>query len=161
MEYLIGAPIRCLYAETEQEIHGSHEDLLSGLLKFDNGAVGVLDINWLTPTKIRELTMLGERGMFHVNYLTQELYFYENNYANGWEGMVALMGVSEGRITKYEIRRREPLVEELEDFVAATQNGHDSLISGEEGMRAVFLAEKMVSSGQEHAILNVNGHCDD
>ena len=157
MEYLIGAPIRNLYAETEQEIHGSREDLLSGLLKFDNGAVGVLDINWLTPTKVRELSMLGERGMFHVNYLTQELYFYENNYANGWEGMVALMGVSEGRITKYEIRKREPLVEELENFVAAVQNGHDSLISGEEGMRAVYLAEKMVYSGQNHAILNVNG----
>lgn len=157
MEYLIGAPIRNLYAETEQEIHGSHEDLLSGLLKFDNGAVGVLDINWLTPTKIRELSMLGERGMFHVNYLTQELYFYENNYANGWEGMVALMGVSEGRITKYEIRKREPLVEELENFVAAVQTGRDSLVSGEEGMRAVYLAEKMVYSGQTHTILNVNG----
>lgn len=157
MEYLIGAPIRNLYAETEQEIHAGHEDLLSGLLKFDNGAVGVLDINWLTPTKIRELSMLGARGMFHVNYLTQELYFYENNYANGWEGMVALMGVSEGRITKYEIRKREPLVEELEDFVRAVRHGHDSLISGREGMRAVYLAEKMVCSGLEHAILNVNG----
>jgi UDP-N-acetylglucosamine 3-dehydrogenase len=157
MEYLIGAPIRNLYAETEREIHVSHEDLLTGLLKFENGAVGVLDINWLTPTKIRELSMLGERGMFHVNYLTQELYFYENNYANGWEGMVALMGVSEGRITKYEIRKREPLVEELENFVAAAGNGHKSLISGEEGMRAVYLAEKMVCSGESHAILNVNG----
>lgn len=157
MEYLIGSPIKSLYAETEQEIHASHEDLLSGLLKFENGAVGVLDINWLTPTKIRELTMLGERGMFQVNYLTQELYFFENNYANGWEGMVALMGVSEGRITKYEIRKREPLVEELEDFVAAAQNGHDSLISGQEGMRAVYLAEKTVLSGQTHTILGVNG----
>jgi len=157
MEYLIGSPIQNLYAETEQEIHASHEDLLSGLLKFANGAVGVLDINWLTPTKIRELSMLGERGMFHVNYLTQELYFYENNYANGWEGMVALMGVSEGRITKYEIRKREPLVEELEDFVASATNGHASLISGEEGMRAVYLAEKMVLSGKLHSILAVNG----
>lgn len=157
MEYLIGAPIQNLYAETEQEIHANHEDLLSGLLKFANGAVGVLDINWLTPTKIRELSMLGERGMFHINYLTQELYFYENNYANGWEGMVALMGVSEGRITKYEIRKREPLVEELEDFVASVRNGHDALVSGEEGMRAVYLAEKMVLSGRQHSILSVNG----
>ena len=157
MEYLIGSPIRCLYAETEREIHASHEDLLSGLLKFDNGAVGVLDINWLTPTKIRELSALGERGMFHVNYLTQELYFYENNYANGWEGMVALMGVSEGRITKYEIRKREPLVEELESFVAAVSRGEEPLISGKDGMRAVYLAGKLVESGAKHEILQVNG----
>jgi UDP-N-acetylglucosamine 3-dehydrogenase len=158
MEYLIGAPIQSLYAETEREIHASHEDLLSGLLKFANGAVGVLDINWLTPTKIRELSMLGERGMFHVNYLTQELYFYENNYANGWEGMVALMGVSEGRITKYEVRKREPLVEELEDFIAAVTDDREALVSGSEGMRAVYLAEKMVDSGQTHRILAVNGN---
>ncbi len=157
MEYLIGSPIQNLYAETEKEIHASHEDLLSGLLKFANGAVGVLDINWLTPTKIRELSMLGERGMFHVNYLTQELYFYENNYANGWEGMVALMGVSEGRITKYEIRKREPLVEELERFVGAILRDEEHLITGEEGMRAVYLAEKMVDSGLRHQILMVNG----
>lgn len=161
MEYLIGAPIQSLYAETEQEIHASHEDLLSGLLKFANGAVGVLDINWLTPTKIRELSMLGERGMFHVNYLTQELYFYENNYANGWEGMVALMGVSEGRITKYEVRKREPLVEELEDFIAAVTDGREALVSGSEGMRAVYLAEKMVDSGHSHRILSVNGNGQD
>ena len=158
MEYLMGAPIQSLYAETEREIHASHEDLLSGLLRFANGSVGVLDINWLTPTKIRELSMLGERGMFHVNYLTQELYFYENNYANGWEGMVALMGVSEGRITKYEVRKREPLVEELEDFVGAILEDREALVSGSEGLRAVYLAEKMVNSGQTHRILSVNGN---
>jgi predicted dehydrogenase len=157
MEYLIGSPIQTLYAETEQEIHANHEDLLSGLLKFANGAVGVLDINWLTPTKIRELSILGERGMFHVNYLTQELYFYENNYANGWEGMVALMGVSEGRITRYEVRKREPLVEELEQFIRAITNGEEHLIGGQEGMRAVYLAEKLVQSGLTHQMLQVNG----
>jgi len=157
MEYLTDSPIRSLYAETEQEIHASHEDLLSALLKFENGSVGVLDINWLTPTKIRELSILGEGGMFHVNYLTQELYFYENNYANGWEGMVALMGVSEGRITRYEVRKREPLVEELEQFVEAVRNQHPPLVTGQEGMRAVYLAEKLVQSGQQHQILNVNG----
>jgi predicted dehydrogenase len=100
--------------------------------------------------------MLGERGMFHVNYLTQELYFYENNYAKGWEGMVALMGVSEGRITKYEVRKREPLVEELEDFVAAVSNGRAPLVSAQEGLRAVYLAEKIVLSGQTRAIVTLD-----
>jgi len=55
MEHLAGSPIASLYAETEQRVHQHREDLLSGLLRFDNGSVGVLDINWLTPMKIREL----------------------------------------------------------------------------------------------------------
>jgi len=154
MEYVVGSPITSLYAETEQEIHANHEDLLSGLLKFANGTVGVLDINWLTPTKIRQLTLIGERGMFMVNYLTQELHFIENGEANGqWEGLVALMGVSEGRHIKYEVQRREPLRVELEHFVQAILDHTAPLISPEEALRAVYLAEKTVHSGQEHRII--------
>ncbi|MCD6291318.1 MAG: Gfo/Idh/MocA family oxidoreductase [Anaerolineae bacterium] len=158
MEYLNGSPIESLYAETEREIHARHEDLLSGLLRFRNGTIGLLDVNWLTPTKIRQLTVLGERGMFLVNYLTQELFFYENSSANGWEGLVALMGVSEGKVTRYEILRREPLKEELEAFVRCVERGEPPLVSGEEGLRAIYLAEKLVESGREHRLIRLEGN---
>ncbi len=162
MEYLVGAPIVNLYAETEQEIHATHEDLLSGLLKFANGTVGVLDINWLTPRKIRELSLIGERGMFVVNYLTQELHFIENGeITDQWDGLVALMGVSEGRHIKYELQRREPLRLELVDFVRAILEDQPPLISPEEALRAVYLAEKMLESGREHRIVTLdNGRYD-
>ena len=42
-----------VYAETEREIHAHHEASPSGLLGFENGVVGVPDVNWLTPTKVR------------------------------------------------------------------------------------------------------------
>ncbi len=73
-------------AETEQRINTEHEDMLSGLLRFTNGVVGVLDVNWLTPTKIRELSVLGERGMFVVDYLARELTFFENAHPRGQGG---------------------------------------------------------------------------
>jgi UDP-N-acetylglucosamine 3-dehydrogenase len=154
MEYLTGARVVSLYAETEREIHESHEDLLSGVIKFDNGIVGVLDINWLTPTKIRELSIIGERGMFLVNYLTQDLYFHENSFANGhWEAAMALMGVSEGKTIKYDIRRKEPLKAELESFLNAIREDRAPAVGGEEGLRAVALAERLVESGLRHQVL--------
>ena len=157
MEYLVGSPIVSMYAETEQEIHASHEDLLTGLLKFANGTVGVLDINWLTPRKIRELSLIGERGMFQVNYLTQELHFIENGEINDqWDGLVALMGVSEGRHIKYELQRREPLRLELENFVQAILEDRPPLISPREALRAVYLAEKLLASGRQHQVISVS-----
>ncbi len=157
MEHLIGSPIITMYAETEREIHEYHEDLLSALLKFEDGTVGGLDINWLTPKKTRELSVIGERGMFLLNYLTQELYFVENNYTNGqWEGLVALMGVSEGQRVKYEIRRQEPLSLELQAFVHAVQEDRPPLVSGEEALRAVYLASKLVLSGKEERIIRLD-----
>lgn len=156
MEYLANARVVSLYAETEREIHEQHEDLLSGVIKFDNGVVGVLDINWLTPTKIRELSVIGERGMFRVNYLTQELYLHENSFfSENWESAVALMGVSEGRTIKYEIKRKEPLKAELESFVEAIRQDKPPAISGEEGLRAVFLAQKLVESGLRHEVVHL------
>lgn len=156
MEYLTGASVVSLYAETEQEIHEAHEDLLSGVLKFKNGVVGVLDINWLTPTKIRELSVIGERGMFRVNYLTQDLHFHENSFLNGhWESAMALMGVSEGQTIKYEIKRKEPLKAELESFIEAIVTDREPLIGGEEGLRAVELAQLLVESGQRHAVISL------
>ncbi len=162
MEYVIGAPIADLYAATRQEIHASHEDLLSALLSFENGTVGSLEINWLTPTKIRELSLIGERGMFLVNYLTQELHFIENGeITDQWDGLVALMGVSEGRHIKYELQRREPLRLELEHFVRSILQDAPPLISPEEALRAVYLAEKVLESGQKHSIVVLdNGRYD-
>ncbi len=157
LEYLTQARITSLYAETQREIHAAHEDLLSGVLKFSSGAVGVLDINWLTPKKFRELTIIGERGMFVVNYLTQDLQFFENSSAsNGqWEGLTALMGVSEGRVVKYELKRKEPLRAELESFIIAVMADQAPLVDGAEGLRAVLLAEKIVESGRTHQIIRL------
>jgi predicted dehydrogenase len=68
MRFVLESEVTRVHAETEQRINTEHEDMLSGVLRFANGVVGVLDVNWLTPTKIRELSVLGERGMFVVDY---------------------------------------------------------------------------------------------
>jgi UDP-N-acetylglucosamine 3-dehydrogenase len=151
MCHLTGADVVRVYAETEQEIHTDHEDSLSGLLRFENGVVGVLDVNWLTPTKVRELSVTGERGMFVVNYLTQDLYLYENEYVKGdWDRLGMLKGVGEGNMIKLRIAKREPLYVELESFVSCVRQGGEPPVSGDDGVRALALARAMVESGREH-----------
>jgi UDP-N-acetylglucosamine 3-dehydrogenase len=151
MCHLTGAGVTRVYAETEQEIHTHHEDSLSGLLRFDNGVVGVLDVNWLTPTKVRELYVTGEKGMFVVNYLTQDLYLYENEYVGSdWDRLGLLKGVGEGNMIKLRIGKREPLQAELESFVRSVEDGSQPAVSGDDGIRALTLAQAMVESGREH-----------
>ena len=155
LEYLTGSGIRSIAAEVKQTLHDSHEDMVSSLLRFDNGVVGVMDINWLTPTKIRQLSVLGERGMFLVNYLTQELWFYENRSAQDhWLGLVTV-GVTEGAVTKYERTRVGPLRVELETFVEAINRGYNGLVNGEEGLRAVFLAEQVLRASRDRQIVTL------
>jgi UDP-N-acetylglucosamine 3-dehydrogenase len=144
---LVGAPVERIYAETERRIHTEHEDLLLGLLKFRGGTLGILDINWLTPTKVRELVVTGERGMFVANYLTQELYFYRNHHAEiNWNPVDAVCGVSEGDMIKYRVDRREPLKEELRSFVTAVAQSGAPAVTGWDGLQALALAHKLIES---------------
>lgn len=150
MRFLSGSEVVRVYAETARRIHTEHEDLLSGLLRFKDDSIGVLDINWLTPTKIRELMITGEKGMFHVNYLTQDLFFYENNYIKtDWDAMSNITGVSEGDMIRPRIEKNEPLKIELERFLHAV-NGEDvEVMSGEDGLATLRVVHKIVESGLE------------
>jgi predicted dehydrogenase len=145
MRYLLGSdPVR-LYAETEQRIHTDHEDLFVGLLKFANGAVGVLDINWLTPTKQRTLTVTGERGMYTADYLAQQLVFYPNPSSEG--------SVAEGARVERAIERREPLAIELDEFARAARDGGVPPVDPHEAMVALLLARAMVESASSGTVI--------
>jgi UDP-N-acetylglucosamine 3-dehydrogenase len=151
MWYLTGAEVMRVYAETARRVHESQEDMLSGLLRFSDGTVGVLEINWLTPTKIRELSVIGERGMFQVNYLTQDLFFFENAEANEvWDTLSILRGVAEGRMIRHVVSKREPLRTELEAYLAAVGGETVPLVQAEDGLRALCQARAIVRSGLEH-----------
>jgi predicted dehydrogenase len=151
MWYLTGAEVTRVYAETAQRVHETHEDMLSGLLRFSDGTVGVLDINWLTPTKIRELSVIGERGMFQVNYLTQDLFFFENAEAQeAWDTLSILRGVGEGRMIRHVVAKREPLRSEIEAFLATVRGEDVPIVNGEDGLRALRQARAIVRSGQEN-----------
>ncbi|UCG22611.1 MAG: Gfo/Idh/MocA family oxidoreductase [Chloroflexota bacterium] len=156
MRYVTGSEVLRVYAETERRIHSTREDLLTGLVRFEESIVGTLSINWLTPTKIRELTVIGERGMFRVDYLTQDLYFFENAKAPAadWPFQV-LRGVGEGKMIRHVVAKREPLRLEQEAFVAAVKGDIPVPVSGEDGLMALRLAQAVVSSGLENRVIDV------
>jgi len=157
MRYLTGAAVQRVFAETERRIHSTYEDLLEGLVRFDDSTIGTLAINWLTPTKIRELVVTGEKGMFRADYLTQDLYFYENATATaeGWDALRILRGVSEGRMVRYVVRKQEPLRAELAAFAAAVENNTPAPVSGKDGLLALALAQALVGSGQTHNVVQM------
>lgn len=157
MRYLTGCnPLR-VFAETSQRIHTEHEDLLLGLLRFPDGITGTLEINWLTPAKVREVFVLGERGLFKVDDLTQDLFFYENGQAseNLWSTLQTLKGVSEGAMIRFPLQRYEPLKAQLEAFVTSILNDTPVPVSGEDGLAALRLSLALIESGVKHQVVEV------
>jgi UDP-N-acetylglucosamine 3-dehydrogenase len=154
MRYVADAEVEHVYAQTRRRVHSTCEDLLLGLLRFSNDVIGVLDVNWLTPTKIRELTITGEKGMFLINYLTQEVYFYENDYTSTtWDALRSLTGVSEGTMTRLKVQKAEPLQLEYQDVIAAIVDDRLPTVSGEDGLAVLRIVRQLAESRPqvEHA----------
>ncbi len=89
------------------------------------GCVVSVEANWVTPVKIRQLSITGTRGYCNVDYITQEA-----NFAPGrsfepigtYEELVAQY--KEGTLISLPVQKREPLACELEVFIRGVRGGH-------------------------------------
>ena len=127
LSWIAGERPNRVYAELAQRIHASHEDLLFGLLHFPSGATGMLDVNWLTPAKRRQLTVVGEEGMFELDYLTQRLTF-TRAVADSPQLIGGYAPTFEGDVAELPVANAEPLAAELDAFLgsSATAAGRSS-----------------------------------
>ena len=152
---LAGTPIR-VSAEIDRRAHSSHEDLVAATLRFDSGIIGLLEVNWLTPTKVRQLTVTGERGMFIIDYLNQHLTLYENAHESAsWPVLDVFDGVTEGNVIRYAIPRVEPLRAQLEAFARRVRGEDVEVISAADGLRALRLALAVVEAGTAETTLKL------
>jgi predicted dehydrogenase len=142
MQFVLGRDITRIYAEGAQCAHPTQEDMIACLLRFgDNGPMGVLDVNWLTPEKRREITVIGELGMLSASYLTQDVWFTESPSApTGWDELARIRGDAEGAALRFALRRVEPLKAELEAFADCVRNDTPEPISAYDGCRALIAA---------------------
>ncbi|HYM84043.1 MAG TPA: Gfo/Idh/MocA family oxidoreductase, partial [Candidatus Dormibacteraeota bacterium] len=148
LSWIAGERPSRVYAELAQRIHATHEDLLFGLMSFPSGTVAQLDVDWLTPVKRRELSVVGEEGMFDLDYLTQRLTFTKADTANP-----RLIGgyapTFEGQVAVIPVASAEPLAAEHEAFVRVVREGGRPVVDAEDGLWAVGLASALLAAAGE------------
>ena len=153
LNYLFNEPVKKVFAFTGRKIHPNSEDLLTATLQFDS-MVAVLNVNWLTPTKIRKLFVTGEKGMFTVNYLTQDLYFYENaSIREGIDYPEMIMGIAEGNMIKLRVEKKEPLKVELDAFIESIRRNSRAPNNPEDALKAIATVEKIIESAKKGQVV--------
>lgn len=155
MRYLTASDVTRVYAETEQRIHDRGEDLLAATLRFADGTTGLLEVNWVTPTKVRQLSVTGEEGMLVVDYLTQELRLYKHPTAStDWDTLASIRGGGEGDMIRFALNRHEPLRREWEEFLAAVRTGSAAPVTARDGAAALSVARAIRRAGATHEVVS-------
>jgi len=109
----------------------SFEDYANILLRYDNGETAFIETNWLTPHKVRTLTITGSEGLISLDYISQKIEV-ENK----------------SELVSPRLTYEEPLKIELRHFISCIENENEPLVDGKDGLRALQIAELALESSR-------------
>ncbi len=117
ISFLLQTNLTLLDAQGGMAISTDRIDYAS--LMMDAGGVAATAlINWVTPVKIRDMTITGLAGFLQIDYLRQQTHFAPGRdfvITESYEDFIAQY--EEGVLLECPVVRREPLRLELEKFV--------------------------------------------
>lgn len=129
-----------LFNEDVEQVYGTMSSILDKtdfedhaeiMVSFTN-ATGILEVNWLTPYKRREIEITGTDGIISVDYIEQSIEVF-------------------GKFAQdINIKHEEPLKEELKSFLEAVDEGKDPVITGEDGLNALKMVIAASKSSKAH-----------
>lgn len=145
ISFLLGEKPRVLSAVTGRLSGGPSEDY-ADILLLAGDVPCVMQVNWVTPIKVRTLSVVGDAGYAEMNYITQTIDLYRTQTADpnaSYSEQVARFGEPE----RETIHRagEEPLKAELKSFFRAIETGEEPEAGGEAGLAAVELAGEVLA----------------
>jgi predicted dehydrogenase len=125
-----------------------HEDSLLAIGELGNSVQYSHVVNWISPTKERVTSVLGENGLIIADTLAGNLSLFEDGTAqNRWDNGDALRRVSADSVRELAVANVEPLVHEHEIFQAAIVTKDSSMVvSIQQGIEVLKVAERMISA---------------
>ena len=121
------------------------DDAATAFLQYSS-ASGFIQVNWITPVKIRQLSVTGTKGHAELNYIEQTLDIYEHNVNpedfTEKDFVEFLYKYGKPIRRSVGVKRAEPLIRELEHFASAVRGEIELLVKPEE----VFETMKIVLS---------------
>jgi UDP-N-acetylglucosamine 3-dehydrogenase len=139
MFYLFDSPASRVYANMGSRLEKCEfEDHAELMMRFENGVIGILETNWLTPYKKRQLEITGAEGIISIDYIDQTVEVYGKN------------------AQKVKVEHREPLKEELNSFLSAITKDEEPKITGEDGIHALKVVLAAMKSAKSKTPVNMN-----
>jgi predicted dehydrogenase len=157
--WVAGSKYTSISARTAHKSGRPHEDLVAATGLLANGIITSHLVNWLTPFKERLTIVTGERGTLVADTLTADLTLYTNaSVATQWDSVSAFRGVSEGEVVRYAFPKIEPLLVEHESFrdaVLGLPGATERIVTMEQGLATVAVAQAMIESANKKATINL------
>src|SRR3954465_14088475 len=149
MNYLIQESPEAISATGQTHLNG-HEDIAFMTVYFPNKIIAHLNVNWLSPVKVRTTLIGGEKRMVVWNDLEadEKLKVYDKGVkVTSREGVYDLLvSYRSGDMWAPQLEQVEALRQELAYFVECVNTGEEPFNDGQAGLRIVRMLESASES---------------
>ena len=125
-------------------LNKTRQDHVEAFMDYGHGS-GYFMSNWVTPIKVRKLTVSGSKAYVELNYITQELNFYETNmslYTDDFGEFVVRFGENREKKT-ISVKNIEPIKAEILAFVKCIKENSRPMVTAREAIEALDIAQKI------------------
>jgi len=155
VQYVIGKKARSVYALGGKGRDMKFEDHANILIDFEGGTTGFVEVNWLTPMKVRKLALTCDKRFVEVDYMEQSALVCSSTFKPHETGNLYNVPL-ELDVRRIAIKKEEPLRRELNDFISAAEKGSQPLVSGESAIETLKIAEAALVSMSSGKKVNVS-----
>jgi predicted dehydrogenase len=149
LDYLIQKNAEAIIATGEQHLNG-HEDIAFITIYFPGNVIAHVNVNWLSPVKVRTTLIGGEKRMLVWNDLEadEKIKVYDKGVEmRSSEGVYNLLvSYRSGDMWAPKVEQCEALRSELSYFVNCIESGETPFNDGEAGLRVVKMLEAAETS---------------
>jgi UDP-N-acetylglucosamine 3-dehydrogenase len=128
--WLFGEEPKTIYARVGS-VMGKNEDFATILLGFGDQRTAFITTNWVTPSRVRQLSAVFEKAVVSLDFISQEIQVHEE---------------AGTRVPKHTVQ--EPLMLELREYASAIAEGRQPLVTGKDGLMVTRIAEAVLASSE-------------
>ena len=136
--YIFAEDPIAVYAKAGNLRHKEFDDYAQIMLSFSGGKTAFIEVNWLTPYKVRRLIITGSEAIISLDYITQEV-------------TIETAGQTLTPRQEWE----EPLKLELQNFVECILEDKEPLVTGLDGLKALEIAEAALKSASNGSMIKL------
>lgn len=140
--WMVEAPVRDVRA-VGLPVLSDKVDIANARVEFENGTVANLTASRVSTEKVRKFRYFQPNEYISIDFSRRDVIALSVNHS----GASPQIG-----FRKLESKPVEPLRAELEAFIESVRTRHPPLVGGEEGRKALALAERVMTRIEEHAV---------
>ena len=128
IRYLSGSEVKSIKSLGGYSENKVMEDHASIIMEFKNGIKGMCEVSWLTPMKVRKLSITCSKAYVVLDFMEQTVDVFTSRFdSKDYSNINKIKSIVEQ--TRAEINKEEPLKLEIADFLNVVSNFDDKNLS--------------------------------